>query len=396
VPGGTVGGIAVTTIDQESSATYPIVERPTGLFGSSFVPSTGSGNPLSEGAQFLAGNATVSAIDGNWAGTEAQRSQLQARLDDVLAGGGKAACGGLKVMLVNATGVESEGLKATRAALLAAGDEVIVVAPAADQTATGSALTLADFAVTTYKAGFAVDATPVSTVATGLDVLLTGANRPDLVVSGVDPGSSVGLQGVTSATLAAAVGAVFNYQIPAISLNVGTDSCGAPDYQQAARFLVRLIGGLEETAPASGALLPTGEGLSVNVPKAASLDDYAFTLSDQATDSLLTVSPVGTDTSSLRFIYGAAVNTAAPSSEGTAYNDGKITVTPIDGNFASSDLSVSLQLADLIGTRLGTPESLPTFLGQVPAPVSAGATFDATAANLWTTTGLFDQLAAAA
>ncbi len=453
VPGGTVGGVAVSTIDQESSATYPISQKANGLYNSTFIPSTGSGNPLSEGAQFLAGNATISVIDGNWSATEAQRAMLQARLESVLKAKphGNADFGwrhgfathdwhrvqdhghgmyradhgfsthdwrrvqdyghqthradhgfsmhdrhwvqdhghqahgpghhsgnnhmpdhgtvppdtGLNVMLVDASGADSPGLQAVRDALLADGNDVTVVAPSTDQTGVGSALTLTDFAVTTYHAGYMVDATPSTTVATALDALLTGADRPDLVVSGADPGSSVGLQGVISATLAAAVISVFNYDIPAISLSVGTDDYGridSDDYQTAARFLVRVIDGLEATEPANGQLLPDGQGLSINVPHDASLNRYAFTLSDAATDSLLTLVPDQADADSLQFIYGPEVNTTNPHSEGTAYNDGKITITPMDGNFASQDLSLSQLMADLVGTRLGVAEPLADFL----------------------------------
>ena len=364
VPGSPLGGVAATVIDQESSATYPIGQLPSGLYNSTFTPSVGSGNPLSEGAQFLAGNATVSAIDGNWAGSEAQRAQLESRLGDVLKNG-LTTHQGIKVMLINASGIDSPGLQLVRLALLANGDDVTVVTPASNQTATGSALTLTDFKVTPIDGGYSVAATPSTTLETGLDALLTGPDRPDLIVSGADSGSSVGLQGVTSATLAAAAGAVFNYDIPAISLNVGTDAAGNTafsDYVNGALFLLKLIDGLEATLPESRALLPAGEGISVNVPHDATLDNYAFTLSDFATNSLLQVLPSGSDAGQLRFIKGPAVNSDTPHSEGTAYNAGAITITPIDGSFQSLDLAVTQDLASLLGTRLGQVEPLTPFL----------------------------------
>lgn len=374
VPGGVVKGVTVTTIDQESSATYPIGQLPSGLYNSTFTPSMSSGNPLSEGAQFLAGNATISAIDGNWAGTESQRAQLETRLSGVLDHGLKSAPG-LKVMLVDASGANSIGIQLVRLALLANGDDVTVVAPATDQTGTGSALTLQDFKVTPITGGYTVAATPSTTVETGLDALLTGDDRPDLVVSGADPGSSVGLQGVTSATLAAAAEAVFNYGIPEISLNVGTDSSGNVsflDYAKSALFLLKVVDGLEATEPSNGSLLPSGEGISINVPHDASLDNYAFTLSDEATSSILKLLPSGSGTDQLRFIDGPAVNTDALHSEGTAYNGGAITITPIDGSFQDEDFSATQALADLVGTRLGQAAPLPDFLtGSQGAPMAA-------------------------
>jgi hypothetical protein len=56
VPGGPIGGIAATLIDQES-ASLPIRQLPSVVFNSTFTPSIGSGNPLSEGARPACGSA---------------------------------------------------------------------------------------------------------------------------------------------------------------------------------------------------------------------------------------------------------------------------------------------------------------------------------------------------
>jgi broad specificity polyphosphatase/5'/3'-nucleotidase SurE len=177
-------GLATTRVDREASATFPISQLASGLYNSTFTPATSSSdNPLSEGAQFLLDRVTFSPIDGNWSADEAVRLDLAARLDGRLGDGTLPKADPLDILLVNDEGVNAPGIDAMRDALLALGFEVTVAAPAADQRAVGTALTLTDFAVTPTAEGFTVAATPSTTVYATLDALLTGADRPDLIIS---------------------------------------------------------------------------------------------------------------------------------------------------------------------------------------------------------------------
>lgn len=357
VPGdATIDGIAVTTIDQESSAEYPIVQNPDGTWNSDYIPQTSSGNPISEGAQFLDDRITVSAIDGNWTSNEADRASLETRLTDpLLDHANTTTTEPLDIMLVNDDGYEAPGLAAVRQALLDAGYNVTVVAPDTQQSGVGTSLSLSDFTVTEYEQGFHVGATPTTTVYTGLDALLTGINEPDLVVSGANAGANVGITTTASGTVSAAVAAVFNYDIPAIAVSTGTDASGAvPDglYNLTGSFVAGLVNDLVSTESADGHLLPSGLGLSVNVPVGADVNDFAFTVLDDATPSSISVGERADGT--IGFIFGGPVDSDNPHSEGANFEDGKITITPIDGNY-QADLSTTLQVADAIGVEFGVP-----------------------------------------
>jgi hypothetical protein len=168
IPGSSdLSGLAVTRIDRESSASYPIGRLDNGLYNSAFTPNENpSGNPLSEGAQFLAGNLTVSPIDGDWSAPDSVRLDLEQRLGNRLGDGSVPQEMPLQIMLVNEAGAEAPGLQLLRDMLLAEGHDVTVVAPTTDQAGTGTALTLSDFAVTETPQGYTVAATPSTTVHT--------------------------------------------------------------------------------------------------------------------------------------------------------------------------------------------------------------------------------------
>ncbi|WP_457807720.1 5'/3'-nucleotidase SurE [Kushneria sp. EE4] len=356
VPQGDIDGAVLTEITRKSSTEFPITQNEDGTYGSQGIDQQSSGGLFNEGDQFLDGNITVSAIDGNWGANEQARSALETRLEELLSDG-VAPAGDhapLNVMLVNDGGYEAQGLTTTREALQDAGYDVTVVAPTDSQQAVGSALTLGSFEVTEYEAGYHVDATPSTTVYTGLDALLTGADQPDLIVSGVDDGASVGLQASSSGTLGAAVASVFNYDIPAIAVSAGTDDSGeVPSglYETSADFLVNVIGDLQATQAGNGSqLLPQGEGLSINVPLDANSADFAFTLPDEANDGQRHI--VDNGEGGYRYEIDAPVNTDNAWSEGTHYNQGDITLTPIDGSYQADD-ATTLATGDLLGMEYG-------------------------------------------
>ena len=171
-------GVAVTTITQESSAAFPISLMDDGTYGSTFIPNTtSSGSPTAEGAQFILDRITVSAIDGNWGATEPDRADLEQRIGALLDAPTPQTTP-LDILLVNDDGYDAPGIQTARDKLLDAGYNVTVVAPATGQSGVGSALTLGPITVTRYDQGFQVGATPATTVATGLDALLTGEDTP--------------------------------------------------------------------------------------------------------------------------------------------------------------------------------------------------------------------------
>ncbi len=162
----------------------------------------------------------------------------------------------MRVLLSNDDGVHAPGLKALAAAF--ADDEVWVVAPDREQSASSHAISL-HRPLRLYEMGprwYAVDGTPTDAVYMGLNHVLRTA-RPDVVVSGINHGPNLGNDVLYSGTVAAAMeGALLGVHALAISL------ASAPPhaFDDAARFAAALARRIVET-PQPAPLL-----LNVNVP----------------------------------------------------------------------------------------------------------------------------------
>jgi 5'-nucleotidase len=166
----------------------------------------------------------------------------------------------MKVLLTNDDGIFAEGLWALYRAFTPA-HEVAVVAPDRERSAVGHGITLNDplraeeVTVNGGWRGYAVTGKPADCIKLGLLELLPF--RPDLVLSGINPGANVGVNLNYSGTVAAAREAAL-YGVPAIALSIlGRE---VADYDDAARFAV----GLAEQVVTRG--LPFGTMLNVNLP----------------------------------------------------------------------------------------------------------------------------------
>jgi 5'-nucleotidase len=111
------------------------------------------------------------------------------------------------VLLSNDDGYTSPGIRAARDALMAAGAEVVLVAPETEQSASSHSLSLhRPLRLRSASAGiFALDGTPADCVYVALhasDRILP--RRPDLVVSGINHGMNLGQDAFYSGTIAAA------------------------------------------------------------------------------------------------------------------------------------------------------------------------------------------------
>jgi 5'-nucleotidase len=129
----------------------------------------------------------------------------------------------MRILLTNDDGIYAPGLRALRTELQKLGD-VIVVAPATEQSAVGHSITLLTPILVTevfddkdQKLGWAVEGRPADCVKLALTELLK--EPPDLVVSGINAGSNAGINVIYSGTVAAAIeGAFFDITSVAVSL----------------------------------------------------------------------------------------------------------------------------------------------------------------------------------
>ncbi len=166
----------------------------------------------------------------------------------------------LKILLTNDDGIHAPGLWALYHAL-----EVshlpIVVAPDRERSAVGHGITLHDplrahrVVVNGGDEGWSVTGTPADCVKLAMIELLD--ERPDLVISGINPGANTGVNMHYSGTVAAAKEASL-YQVPAIAVSVQHGE--SPPFEAAGLFIRRLV----PVVWSKG--LPAGVFLNVNIP----------------------------------------------------------------------------------------------------------------------------------
>jgi 5'-nucleotidase len=165
-----------------------------------------------------------------------------------------------RILVTNDDGVHSEGIHALATALAPLG-EVIVVAPHAESSAIGHALTLRrPLRIESPRPGYyAVDGTPTDCVNLGVAVLLKN-ELPDLVVSGINTGWNLGDDVTYSGTVAGALeGALLG--VPAIAVSLARTRDYVFDFGPSAEAAATLAALVLQHG------LPDRTFLNVNVPK---------------------------------------------------------------------------------------------------------------------------------
>ena len=176
---------------------------------------------------------------------------------------------GQRILLTNDDGIDRPGFQAMHEALSAVGD-VTAVAPAADQSAVGRAVSVgSDITVEDHPLGYALDGTPADCVIAGLGALVPDA---DIVVAGCNKGANLGAYVLgRSGTVSAAVEAAF-FDVPAIAAStyLDVDDVAFHEYETAPAdyaHAVRTTAYLVDRAPDAG-VFETADYLNVNAPAA--------------------------------------------------------------------------------------------------------------------------------
>lgn len=166
----------------------------------------------------------------------------------------------MRILLTNDDGVYAPGLWALRRELQRLGD-VLIVAPATEQSGVGHAITLLTPLVVQEvfdqdaHAGWSVEGSPADCVKLACLELLGGP--PDLVVSGINSGPNVGINVLYSGTVAAAVeGAFFGVTSFAVSREFSEHA----DLEKIAQHAIRVIRRILRDRPEAGSLF------NINVP----------------------------------------------------------------------------------------------------------------------------------
>jgi 5'-nucleotidase len=166
----------------------------------------------------------------------------------------------LNILITNDDGIYADGLWALYRALNPR-HRVTVIAPDRERSAVGHGITLhqpiraSQITVNGGGRGWAVSGTPADCVKLAVVELLK--TRPDLVISGINPGANVGINLNYSGTVAAAKEAAI-YGLKAVSVSIhGFDHLC---YDEAAGF----VAGLASVIHANP--IPQGTFLNINLP----------------------------------------------------------------------------------------------------------------------------------
>jgi 5'/3'-nucleotidase SurE len=182
-----------------------------------------------------------------------------------LSGHGVAQSKPLKILLTNDDGFDSTGLTVMRAALVKAGHQVTVVAPATNMSS--SSMSMTSGVITIERKGdavWAVHGTPTDAALIGLAHILRDTPQ-DLVISGTNAGQNLGTSTNGSGTVSAAVAAA-RYGVPAIATSAGLGAGSANAYAVAAALVNQVIALLDAGRPAGTKLLPDRLVINMNVP----------------------------------------------------------------------------------------------------------------------------------
>jgi 5'-nucleotidase len=231
-----------------------------------------------------------------------------------------------RILVSNDDGINAPGLKVLERIAKSLSDDVWVVAPESEQSASGHSLTLTlPLRVRRIsRRRFAVNGTPTDSVLLGVQHIVTG-KRPDLVLSGVNAGGNLGEDITYSGTVAAAMeGALMG--IPSIALSqvrvYGENVRWAAAEHHAADIVRRLV--------AMG--WPRNVLMNVNFPDVAPEDVSGIEITVQGRRKIGDAVTKGRDPRGYDYVWIGTERDEDPSFVGSdlkAVNEGRISITPL-------------------------------------------------------------------
>lgn len=172
----------------------------------------------------------------------------------------------MKILLVNDDGIDSPGLWELQKSLPRLA-ETVVVAPATEQSGKGVSVSLPHPRGAQRRTGFpceawSVEGTPADCVKMALGKLLP--SPPDLIVSGINPGSNAGTFVFYSGTVGGVIEGVLN-GVPGIAFS--SASISDPQFDRFSPHVAAIVHYATATHP-----IPKGTLLNVTFPLARTLD----------------------------------------------------------------------------------------------------------------------------
>jgi 5'/3'-nucleotidase len=227
-----------------------------------------------------------------------------------------------RILISNDDGVRAPGIAAVAQILQAIGD-VIIVAPADNQSGKGHSITIAepifrdDITLPNGLKAIGLSATPASTVKVALANIVKP--KPDLVVAGINRGYNLGMSAYLSGTVGAAREAAI-HGIPSIAASLAG---GTSDYSHAAEAVLGVARRVKQYG------LPANAFLNVNVPAG---EPKGFQITTQAMSSGGDESFAEMKHPSGRTLYWNVYKEGGSGPQGSdmqAVSEGYVSVTPL-------------------------------------------------------------------
>lgn len=150
----------------------------------------------------------------------------------------------MKILLTNDDGVHSNGLQLLRKKLASLNADINVCAPLNQQSGTGHAITIFSplressyIADDNFKCSV-VNGSPADCVKLGISTICK--TKPDIVISGINPGGNMGTNVIYSGTVAAAMEALM-LGCCAVAVSIDVKKFEQPDYTAAADFVLKFV-----------------------------------------------------------------------------------------------------------------------------------------------------------
>ena len=249
----------------------------------------------------------------------------------------------IKIFLTNDDGIHAGGLLSLNDALSDLYD-IRIVAPDKERSAVGHGITLHE-PVRVNKVDIngtlshALSGTPVDCIKFGLIELYR--DKPDMVISGINPGANTGVNINYSGTVAAAREATL-YGVPAIAVSISSPE---PDYyEEAASFIARL------TSMILKRKLPFGTFLNINIPNEPMHRIKGIRLCRQDTTFPEEYFEQKTDPRNRPYYWQGAVDAPDkinPEVDIAALADSHIAITPIKCDMTDNQMIEELRAWDL-------------------------------------------------
>ncbi len=243
----------------------------------------------------------------------------------------------MKILLTNDDGIHAPGLRALRRELMGLG-EVLVVAPASEQSAAGHSVTIFSPLLVQEGAdenqgilGWAVEGRPADCVKLALRMILPW--QPDLIVSGLNAGSNAGINVLYSGTVGAAIEGSF-FKKTSIACSLEMPPSGRPDFAHGARHARTVIDRIIAQCSEVGSLF------NINIPDLSQGEPTGVAVLPQNTASYTEWYDKRTDPRGRVYFWigpDFTCHSPVPDSDVTGLAERLITVTPLQFNMTRHD-----------------------------------------------------------